>query len=221
MIDPLDPNLLLPPTAPERTSSQRTFDDVFARWMVGELTQSLFEEGAPLEEAAFLQSLFQDALADAVAAQHPGLIGDGTAGARHPPPPGRAPVVGSGFGVRTDPFTGARRFHRGVDLPAATGTPVRAVRSGVVRFAGERGSYGQVVIVDHGDGLETRYAHLSRVDVEPGTTVPAGTILGAVGSTGRSTGPHLHFETRQGGRAIDPEDRLPGFAAQVLGELRR
>ncbi|MCP3934270.1 MAG: M23 family metallopeptidase [Actinomycetia bacterium] len=112
--------------------------------------------------------------------------------------------TGSGFGVRSDPFTGEERMHRGVDIGAAQGAPVLASAAGVVSWAGERGSYGQLVKIDHGDGVETRYAHQSRIDVSVGDIVEAGQQIGAVGSTGRSTGPHLHFEVRVGGDAVDP-----------------
>ena len=96
-------------------------------------------------------------------------------------------------------------MHRGIDIAAAEGTPIQAVRPGTVTFAGERGGYGLVVYVDHGDGLETRYAHCSQLNVKTGERISQGQVLGEVGSTGRSTGNHLHFEARENGVAVDPK----------------
>ncbi len=124
---------------------------------------------------------------------------------------GLFPVAGevsSRFGHRADPFGGAHRSHHGIDIAAAEGTPIRSVRDGTVTFAGESGGYGNLVVVDHGDGLESRYAHCRAVSVREGETVQAGSLVGSVGSTGRSTGPHLHFEVRQGGRPVDPASVL-------------
>jgi murein DD-endopeptidase MepM/ murein hydrolase activator NlpD len=122
------------------------------------------------------------------------------------------PVQGrftSAFGPRIHPVTGKARQHEGVDLAAPTGTPFRAAAGGTVSFAGARGGYGNLVIVDHPDGTSTRYAHAARLDVRPGQQVRAGEVLGAVGSTGMSTGPHLHFELRRaGGQAVDPAPLL-------------
>lgn len=122
-------------------------------------------------------------------------------------PVGALPVEGtltSGFGMRQDPFTHEARAHRGIDLGAPTGTSVHAALAGTVVFAGERGSYGKLVIVEHADGSQTRYAHCDALRVEAGAVVAAGAELATVGETGRATGPHLHFEVREGGRAIDP-----------------
>lgn len=122
------------------------------------------------------------------------------------------PVAGrlsSGFGWRNIAVNG-NRFHGGVDLAAPSGTPVVAARDGRVTRAGWWSTYGYVVVVDHGDGSETRYAHLSRVDVTAGADVRQGDPIGAVGSTGASTGPHLHFELRFDGRAVDPLPYLEG-----------
>lgn len=118
-----------------------------------------------------------------------------------------APTVGrvsSQFGMRTHPITGAHRHHDGLDLAAPTGTPVVSVTDGTVVAAGSRGGYGLTVDVDHGNGTMTRYAHLSTIDVEVGQVVGAGGQLGDVGSTGRSTGPHLHVEVRVDGEPVDP-----------------
>ncbi len=101
-------------------------------------------------------------------------------------------------------MTGRHRHHAGLGLAAHTGTPIAAAQAGTVTFAGTRGGYGNLVTVTAPDGTETRYAHASRLDVRAGEGVTAGQVLGAVGSTGMSTGPHLHFEVRRGGEAIDP-----------------
>jgi len=111
----------------------------------------------------------------------------------------------SAFGMRADPMTGRSRAHRGVDLRAAYGTEVPAADGGEVVFAGERGAYGNLVVLRHGNGVETRYAHLSSIAVTPGETIAAGASIGRVGSTGRSTAPHLHFEVLVNGQRVDPE----------------
>ncbi|MEM7247010.1 MAG: peptidoglycan DD-metalloendopeptidase family protein [Acidobacteriota bacterium] len=113
--------------------------------------------------------------------------------------------VTSTFGTKRDPFSGDHRFHQGVDLAAPRGTPVVAPLPGRVVVAGDAGAWGNTVVLSHGAGIATHYAHLDRVDVRVGERLEAGEVLGAVGSTGRSTGPHLHFEVREMGAAIDPE----------------
>lgn len=112
--------------------------------------------------------------------------------------------VGSAFGMRVDPIEGDHRMHRGVDIGAPEGTPIVAAGGGEVTWAGPRGSYGNLVVIRHDDRTETRYAHQSDVLVSAGERVAAGQIIGEVGSTGRSTGPHLHFEARVDGEAVDP-----------------
>jgi murein DD-endopeptidase MepM/ murein hydrolase activator NlpD len=128
--------------------------------------------------------------------------------------------VGSGFGLRTDPFTGQPRHHDGVDVGAAEGSPIVATADGVVRSAGPRGGYGNAVEIDHGNGLTTLYGHASELLVAPGQVVHAGQEIARVGSTGRSTGPHLHFEVRQGGRAVDPTRVLKIYASRAEEDLR-
>ena len=110
----------------------------------------------------------------------------------------------SGFGWRDDPFRHNRRYHRGADFHAKPGTPVLAAGDGIVVFAGRQSGYGNVIYVDHGGGVVTRYAHLRRIETKKDTPVTAGERIGQVGSTGRATGPHLHFEVRLDGRAVDP-----------------
>jgi murein DD-endopeptidase MepM/ murein hydrolase activator NlpD len=110
----------------------------------------------------------------------------------------------SSFGFRTDPFTGRLAFHPGQDFRGAYRTPVHVTASGVVAFTGQRTGYGNTIEVDHGHGLRTRYAHLAAVTVRPGQTVKVGQQIGLMGSTGRSTGVHLHYEVWQDGRLQDP-----------------
>jgi len=127
--------------------------------------------------------------------------------------PIRKPMLGelemtSGFGMRADPFLRAPAMHTGLDFRADAGEPVRATAAGIVTNASWSGGYGRMVEIDHGNGLSTRYGHLSAIDVEVGQSVKIGQIVGRVGSTGRSTGPHLHYETRVDGEAVDPQKFL-------------
>jgi murein DD-endopeptidase MepM/ murein hydrolase activator NlpD len=127
--------------------------------------------------------------------------------------PYRKPVIGevefsSGFGVRTDPFLGRPAMHTGLDFRASMGDPVRATANGKVVAAGNQGGYGRMVEIDHGNGLSTRYGHLSVIGVKIGDEIKIGQVIGEVGSTGRSTGPHLHYETRIDGEAVDPQKFL-------------
>lgn len=117
----------------------------------------------------------------------------------------------SSFGPRVDPIDGSHRFHAGLDLAASEGTPVQSSGRGIVAHAGPAGSYGNLVVVDHGNGIETRYAHLQQVEVKIGQRVSPGTEVGRVGRTGRSTGAHLHFEVRRDGQPIDPKEKIPGL----------
>lgn len=114
------------------------------------------------------------------------------------------------WGVRPHPIHGGTRMHDGVDIPAAMGSPVVSFMPGTVVRAENAGGYGNLVVVDHGNGVSTYYAHLSRITVRPGMRVGAGVRIGSVGSTGQSTGPHLHFEVRNGGRSVDPMPYLEG-----------
>ncbi len=117
------------------------------------------------------------------------------------------PVEGrlvSGFGGRTDPFSGEGAIHSGVDLQAPTGTPVRVAADGIVEHADWEGGYGRLIIVDHGNGVQTYYGHLSRFDVVPGQEVRRGDVIGRSGGSGRVTSPHLHYEVRMGGTPVNP-----------------
>lgn len=115
-----------------------------------------------------------------------------------------APLSASGFGFRIDPFTGQRTLHEGMDFTADVGTPIVSAAGGVVVYAGPHPQYGMLVEIDHGNDLSTRYAHLSRIQVREGDVVHRGRRIGDSGNSGRSTGPHLHFEVRFRGIAQNP-----------------
>lgn len=120
--------------------------------------------------------------------------------------------ISSRFGERTDPFTGQRVRHEGVDFVAARGSDVLSVANGVVVWAGNRTGYGKTIEIDHGNGYQTRYAHNDSLEVEPGTQVTAGQLIAKLGSTGRTQTPHVHFEVLQNGSQINP--------ANFVGQLR-
>jgi len=125
--------------------------------------------------------------------------------------PSLVPVSGffsDGFGWRRDPIDGSREFHKGVDIVAPTGTPVHAAADGLVTAAGRTAGYGSMVQLAHGYGMASRYGHMSRIVVTPGQRVKRGDIVGYVGSTGRSTGPHLHYEVFRAGTQVDPRKYL-------------
>jgi len=112
-------------------------------------------------------------------------------------------VVTSVFGAPRGPSR-----HEGIDLSAPAGTPVRATADGVVSFAGRSGDFGRLVVIDHGDGWQTRYAHLKKIAVKKGKRVARGDVIGAVGKSGNATGPHLHYEVRRYGKPVDPRPFL-------------
>lgn len=132
---------------------------------------------------------------------------DGGAKAANNIPSGR-PVerlsLTSNFGVRSDPFNGGARMHKGIDIPGPVGTPVYATADGIVSRAGWASGYGNLVQISHGGGLETRYGHMSKLIATPNSYVHRGQLIGLMGSTGRSTGSHLHYEVRVDGQAINP-----------------
>lgn len=205
-----------------------TAAEVFARMLVGEIRKTL-PEGGLLGDGHFsvLESVLDEALAAQLAdADGLGLqrLFGGSTVPTSPAPPGSTPppdhtrpttidaprlveggLVTSRFGPRNHPILGTEHHHGGIDIAAPQGSPIHAAAAGIVRHAAEQGGYGNVVILDHGGGVETRYAHCESISVEPGQRVEAGAQLGTVGSTGRSTGPHLHFELRHDGIPVDPE----------------
>ncbi len=121
--------------------------------------------------------------------------------------PLQAPVT-SGYGIRRDPFSHRLRLHRGIDIAAPAGTEIRAARGGTVVFAGYDQGYGNSVVVQHPEGFQTRYAHLGSASVKAGDPVASDQVLGVVGNTGHSTGPHLHFEVIRNGERIDPGETM-------------
>ena len=114
----------------------------------------------------------------------------------------------SSYGWRIDPFNGSKAFHEGLDFTASTGTPIRAAADGIVSSAEQSGAYGKLLKIEHGAGLETRYAHTSKILVKVSERVIKGQVVAEVGSTGRSTGPHLHYEIRLNGASLDPRKYL-------------
>ncbi|MEP5937647.1 MAG: M23 family metallopeptidase [Erythrobacter sp.] len=131
-----------------------------------------------------------------------------------------ATKVSSGFGYRRDPFTRRAAMHNGLDFKGPTGADIYAAAKGHVSFVGRKAGYGKTIEISHGNGLMTRYAHMSKTKAKIGQPVSAGDVIGALGSTGRSTGPHLHFEVRLNNRAINPRPFLE-TAPNVLKEARR
>ncbi len=172
---------------------------------LGYRTAAIAGLGGPLVPVGGGQTAFAAIAADLAA------LSSLQAFARALPPLGR-PIadfdVTSGYGPRRDPFLGQSAMHTGVDLAAITGTAVRTTGPGTVLIAAVNGGYGKMVEVDHGNGITTAYAHLNTILVEVGDIVLAGAIIGRAGSTGRSTGPHLHYEIRRDGRTIDPMAHL-------------
>lgn len=126
----------------------------------------------------------------------------------------------SPFGGRSDPFSGEGAIHTGVDLMAATGTPVRVTADGIVAFADWSGRYGKLVMVEHGNGMQTYYAHLSEFDVIPGQEIRRGETVGRSGGTGHATGPHLHYEVRLGGTPVNPYPYLSQSTVPVAAGVQ-
>lgn len=169
----------------------------------------------PLSEGVTVTGLFipssieAGAAADALGAptnlSHPSLRAGVTGAAGYPRglPLARAYLTSS-YGTRRHPLLGGRRLHSGIDLAAPAGTPVTAPSGGVVRLAGWNGGYGLFIEIDHGGGVRSRYGHMSRLNVVSGQVLRGGDVIGFVGSTGRSTGAHLHYEIIEGGLAVDP-----------------
>lgn len=213
---------------------------LFARVLATQLRSALPDEalGGEWGDAfgPLLDDLLAEQLADQLRTQRAGRpsspTGATTRAHAHPhaegherPVPGPAPTVGrvtSAYGHRIHPLSGQRALHHGVDLAAPRGTPIQLARAGTVVRAGPAGGYGNLVEIDHGDGVVTRYAHCDRLDVAPGQELEPGTRLGTVGNTGRSTGPHLHFEVRIEGKAVDPQNgRWNDLFPQIGDEVGR
>lgn len=133
--------------------------------------------------------------------------------------PASLEYISSGFGYRIDPFTGGGAFHAGLDFRGPIGAPILAAAAGTVSFTGVKQGYGNCVEISHGNGLLTRYAHMSRIEARVGEIIGPGKVIGAIGSTGRSTGPHLHFEVRIADRPVDPRPFLEAMP-HVFQEAR-
>lgn len=195
-----------------------------------------FKGDTQVAGSSLTQDLFADTLAAAVS-EHGGLglaamlersltNADPQPSPRPESTPATRPAFGvqgaitSRFGARLDPISGERSTHTGVDLGAPEGTPIPAARDGVVIAAGPRGGYGNAIEIAHADGSTTLYAHASQVNVTPGMSVREGEVVGRVGQTGRTTGPHLHLEVRRGGHFVDPGTALKAYrlrAEEVVG----
>jgi murein DD-endopeptidase MepM/ murein hydrolase activator NlpD len=211
------------PAADPKKAEEAKVQQEFEVMLVRQLLQDLKLPGMD-GQAAMFSDLIEENLARQIVESRglSGPVGGPAPSAVRPPrhhehAPSGAAVAhrSSGFGWRADPFHGERKFHSGVDLSAPMGTPIGAARGGTVIHAGPAGGYGNLVIVDHGDGVTSRYAHCSSIEVAKGDPVSAGQRIARVGSTGRSTGPHLHFEVRNAGTAIDPESWLNGSKDSV------
>ncbi len=211
----------------------RQFEGYLVRSMVKQMREATASEGGLFSGSAMStwNDMFDQEIADRIV-EGPGLgladdlvstmrarygagassvssvLGGGPDGWSWPLPSGTPGRITSGFGHRDAPVAGASTDHRGLDLAAPEGTAVLAMASGTVVRAGAAAGYGNVVDVDHGDGVVTRYAHQASLDVDVGDAVDAGARLGAVGTTGRTTGAHLHLEIRVDGDAVDPLEWL-------------
>jgi murein DD-endopeptidase MepM/ murein hydrolase activator NlpD len=138
--------------------------------------------------------------------------------------PASLKMISSGFGYRHDPFTGSAAMHAGLDFRGPVGAPIYAAAKGKVTFAGVHSGYGNCIEISHGNGLMTRYAHMSAFRARVGQDVAAGDVIGAIGSTGRSTGPHLHFEVRINDRAVNPRpflEAMPHVLEETRGEAAK
>jgi murein DD-endopeptidase MepM/ murein hydrolase activator NlpD len=172
-------------------------------------TQVAQMEDLSAAEEASLETLIQERERELAAQQKAA----GIAGVESPGASGMFswPVTGtitSPFGWRSNPFGGAPEFHQGLDIAAPSGTTVTAAAGGTIIMAQWYGGYGNYILIDHGGGYSTGYGHLSAIYVSVGQSVQRGQAIGAVGSTGQSTGPHLHFEVRIAGKPVDPAPRL-------------
>ncbi len=128
-----------------------------------------------------------------------------------------APKLSSGFGNRKHPIRRVVRHHDGVDLAAPEDAPIRAIADGYVVFAGTYGSYGRLIVIRHNDKVTSHYGHCQKLNVEVGQRIAAGRIIGTVGSSGAATGPHLHFEIRLDGKALDPFKLIPELTTRGEG----
>ncbi|MDE6463068.1 MAG: M23 family metallopeptidase [Muribaculaceae bacterium] len=181
----------------ERQRLYESFDSLDDAGLVGMLENKLDR----LDRLVYAQSRSYDFLAGQSRQQQDRLA---HIPAIQPVPERFLRTMASGYGVRRDPIYGTMKFHEGMDFSAPIGTPVYATADGRVVSAGRQGLYGNMIEIDHGYNYRTRYAHLSAIDVSPGQNVHRGDLIGRVGNTGKSTGPHLHYEVRLRGQAQNP-----------------
>ena len=188
---------LLAPLRAAQAARHQTGDEEF---------RNLFTNWQSLDQAATRTGLVAPALSNGAPSRTGGVIPGFATGPVSIP--SLVPVEGvkltSDFGMRWHPVLGGRRAHKGVDLAAPAGTPIRASADGMVERADWFAGYGLFVALEHGGDIETRYGHMSRLNVAAGQRVRKGDVIGYVGSTGRSTGPHLHYEVRIAGEAVNP-----------------
>jgi murein DD-endopeptidase MepM/ murein hydrolase activator NlpD len=198
--------------------ASKAFEAYFYRQMLSQAGVGKSAFGGGGAAGATFADMFTEALADQMASSGELGVGRMLEQAIAPQAMGSGPLsfrpvegsISSSFGLREDPIDGHHKHHHGLDIAAPEGAPVRAAGGGVVASVEDNaGGYGKTILIDHGDGLTTRYAHLSEMNVTQGQRVEAGAVVGRVGQTGRSTGPHLHFEVRSHDHPIDPENVLP------------
>jgi murein DD-endopeptidase MepM/ murein hydrolase activator NlpD len=218
--------------SPERLKALTTeFESMLVGQMLKQLRTSMFTDGegkedagtAPLSDALFAELSLAITragglgLSEAVMAplaRQSGLASETPAPAALPlAMPALAGRMSSAYGWRRDPIDDSLKFHKGMDIALPVGQDVPTPQAGTVTFAGEQPGYGLTVVVDHGQDLSTRYAHLSSIDVKAGDVVGAGEVIAKSGASGRATGAHLHFEVTQSGKTVNPSEILATYAA--------
>ena len=224
-----------PATSPERLKAlAEQFESMLVSQMLQEMRKSMFEDGeseksalAPLSDTLFSElSLaisraggvgFAESITMPLVSQTDGAIAAAPAA-----PASEAPLsapalplgrVSSAYGWRRDPINDSLKFHKGLDIAMPVGQAIPAPQAGTVVFAGEMPGYGTTVVLDHGNNLTTRYAHLSAIEAQVGERVASGQVIARSGATGRVTGPHLHFEVLESGKPVNPEEKLATYAA--------
>jgi murein DD-endopeptidase MepM/ murein hydrolase activator NlpD len=228
-----------PRTDPARVKALAAqFESMLLSQMMQQMRSSMFDDGDDKSNAPLADTLFSElslaisragglGLADSMlgplqratgfvpqAAELPAAKAAdaiATATAQTPIMPSLAGRVSSAYGWRHDPIDDSVKFHKGVDIALPLGQEIPAPQAGKVVFAGEMSGYGQTVVLDHGNQVTTRYAHLSSIAVQVGDAVTAGQSIGQVGTTGRTTGPHLHFEVLEGGKSVNPSEKLTTY----------
>jgi murein DD-endopeptidase MepM/ murein hydrolase activator NlpD len=218
-------SLLLAQMLKEMRASMFDDEEGSAGLGTGPLGDALFSElslalsrtgGIGLADAVMSPLIRQAGSVDAAASVPDGRPNEPGVPAKVADAAGVAGRVTSTYGWREDPIDGAKRFHHGVDIALPIGHEVPAARAGRVTFAGDQPGYGLTVVVDHGDGIATRYAHLSSIEVRPGDEVDAGQVVAQSGASGRATGPHLHVELIEAGKRVNPAEKLRTYVNEAL-----